>query len=53
MSNHGEVRFVTYGRFRGSFPCIVAFIDLWLIACRGLHVYPWPVNWLTHDGLLT
>ena len=36
MSNDGQVRFVTYGRFHGSFSCIVAFIDLWLIACRGL-----------------
>ena len=52
MSYDGEAPFGTHGRFHGNSLCIVAFIDLWLIAGGHLHVYPESVNWLTHDGLL-
>lgn len=39
MSYNGKIPFAIYGRFYGSFPSILAFIDL-LIAGGHLRVYP-------------
>lgn len=40
MSHNDEERFAIRGRLGVSFPSIVAFIDTWLIAGRGVHDYP-------------